>query len=90
MTRDEMPPLPEKSFLGDCVTHGYDEEDMRTYAARVAERARTDEREALAQAASNKARAVEKANTHRGRVNSAAQFAAGLLDELAAAIRARP
>ena len=39
---DELPPLPELSYLGDDVSYGYDAEDMRAYAlqAVAAERER--------------------------------------------------
>jgi hypothetical protein len=40
----ELPPLPEKSYLGDDVSWGYDAEDMRTYALEAVRR----EREACA------------------------------------------
>ena len=32
MSADNMPPLPELSFLGDDRSYGYDAEDMHAYA----------------------------------------------------------
>lgn len=32
MTEPKLPPLPEKSYLGDDASYGFDAEDMTTYA----------------------------------------------------------
>lgn len=48
LTDDELPALPETSYLGDDASWGYDASDMRDHANRAAERQRLKSEQELA------------------------------------------
>lgn len=62
---------------------------MLIFANVIAEMVRTEERGACGEIVNKKADEVLANNTHRGRTNSAASFAASVLEDVGAAIRMR-
>lgn len=78
-----LPPLPEPSYLGDDASWGYDENDMREYAAQAVKAARAQERERCAHEAE-----CFVTNESAANMSSRELMTSEVAQDIAAAIRA--
>jgi hypothetical protein len=79
----ELPPGEPVELPGISATI-YDASHMREYARQAV----LAERERAATVADQKAESIRRANTYRGNVNQIGEYAAEMVDAVAAAIRA--